>query len=233
MIELTSALTLVGVALVLGLVAGVIVGWVIHRQPVTRQPVVEPGLEEVIRVWRETRSGMLKVEMDGYRLQSAAEMSAPQRTRLRQAVTALRQWLGEIGRDQPVTGALHPVTPRPPTARPANPAPPVAGGNATPLTEFQSNKINRNPVDIFARALQPAPKAPEEAPGMIAQIDAILQTRLERNPMAGRAIRLTEGVDRSLVVWVGLDSYPGIDAVPDPEIRKLIKECVAEWERTN
>jgi hypothetical protein len=223
MIELTSALTLAGVALVLGLVAGLVVGWMIHRQPQTRQPATEPGLEEMIRVWRETRSGALKIEMDGFRLQSAAEMSAPQRTRLRQAVTALREWLGEIGREQPVAATLRPAAARPANAAPAAVAP----------IEPQTNKISRNPVDIFARALQPAPKPLDEAPGMIAQIDAILQTRLERNPLQGRAIRLTEGADRGLVVWVGLDSYPGIDAVPDLAIRQLIKDCVAEWEQTN
>ena len=46
-----------------------------------------------------------------------------------------------------------------------------------------------------------------------------------------RAIRLLELPGKGMVVAVGLEQYDGIDAVPDPEIRSLIREAVADWER--
>jgi hypothetical protein len=33
-----------------------------------------------------------------------------------------------------------------------------------------------------------------------------------------------------MVIMVGLDQYADIDAVPDEEIRTVIRESVAEWE---
>ena len=36
---------------------------------------------------------------------------------------------------------------------------------------------------------------------------------------------------KGLVVLVGINSYDGVDAVPDEEIRSLIRQCVKEWEQ--
>jgi hypothetical protein len=33
-----------------------------------------------------------------------------------------------------------------------------------------------------------------------------------------------------MVVMVGLNQYDGVEAVPDEEIRNLIRSAVAEWE---
>jgi hypothetical protein len=36
---------------------------------------------------------------------------------------------------------------------------------------------------------------------------------------------------RGMMVMVGLDQYEGVEKVPDPEIRSLIREAVEEWEK--
>jgi hypothetical protein len=65
---------------------------------------------------------------------------------------------------------------------------------------------------------------------IVAQIDEILQTRLENTPLADQGIRLIEGPDQGMVIEVGLSRYTDIDAVPDSEVRRLIRQAVNEWE---
>jgi hypothetical protein len=90
------------------------------------------------------------------------------------------------------------------------------------------------------KAEQPAPVPAPEAGGaarepagqsIAAQIDAILQQKLERSPLASKAIRLLELPGQGMVVMVGLDKYTDLTQVPDPEVRAVIAESVAEWEK--
>ncbi|MCI0518794.1 MAG: hypothetical protein L0Z70_00875 [Chloroflexi bacterium] len=98
-------------------------------------------------------------------------------------------------------------------------------------SQLQLNRPSLNPVDVFARALQGDSRAPASPPKSIAlQVDEILQENLKGTPLEEKAIRLMELPGRGMVVMVGLDSYDGVDAVPDEEVRKAIRAAAAEWE---
>ncbi len=100
----------------------------------------------------------------------------------------------------------------------------------TPIPQKKPAPIN--PVDMIARALQSEVRAPKPQPKSIAaQIDEILQEMLEESPLSTKAIRLLELPAKGMVVMVGLDHYEGVDAVPDEDIRNVIRAAVAEWER--
>lgn len=87
-------------------------------------------------------------------------------------------------------------------------------------------------VDVLARALQADVRTPEPPPRSIAaQVDEILQEMLVNSPMASRGIRLLELPNKGMVVMVGLNQYEGVEAVPDEEIRQVIRAAVAEWEQ--
>ena len=82
-------------------------------------------------------------------------------------------------------------------------------------------------------AVQSTPAAPKS---IAAQIDEILQEKLESSsldhlPIERRAIRLMELPGKGMMVMVGLDQYEGVEKVPDPEIRSLIREAVEAWEK--
>jgi hypothetical protein len=89
-----------------------------------------------------------------------------------------------------------------------------------------------NPVGILSRALQAEVQNERASTKSIAaQIDEILQEKLAGQTMEKRAIRLLELPGKGMVVAVGLEQYDGVGAVPDPEIRSLIREAVSDWER--
>jgi hypothetical protein len=73
-----------------------------------------------------------------------------------------------------------------------------------------------------------AKKAPA-ASSMVAQINEILEERLAKKDASLQGVHLAEGSDGTIRVFIGLQGYP-MDEVPNPEVRELIREAVAEWE---
>jgi hypothetical protein len=79
---------------------------------------------------------------------------------------------------------------------------------------------------------KPAVEQPAVAAfSIVAQIDEILQDRLVGTPLAGRGIQLQESPEGGVIVWVGLQRFEGIDAVPDPEVKTAIRQAVEAWEK--
>jgi hypothetical protein len=101
--------------------------------------------------------------------------------------------------------------------------------------EAQPATINRpslNPINVISRALKSDVRAPDSpVKSIAAQVDEILQEMLKSSPLWARGIKLMELPAKGMVVMVGLDQYDGVDAVPDDEIRTLIRSAVGEWER--
>jgi hypothetical protein len=66
---------------------------------------------------------------------------------------------------------------------------------------------------------------------LAAQVDVVLQDKLEGTALEKRGIHLLDAPDQGLLVQVGLEKYNGVDDVPEAEIRKMIREAVSEWSR--
>jgi hypothetical protein len=75
---------------------------------------------------------------------------------------------------------------------------------------------------------QPNNRASQSPPRMIDAINEILK-RKTTEAASKYAICLYEGANGILRVYIGAESYD-FEHVPDPEVRKLIQESVAEWE---
>jgi hypothetical protein len=121
---------------------------------------------------------------------------------------------------------LEQAFPEPPAPQ-AAPSAPVFS-SASPAVPIASPP--GKPADPAAGKKSARPKAPAS---IVTQINDILQEQLAGTPQELRGIRLAEDASQAVTVWVGVDHFDGIDAVKDPEVRGLIRNAVAEWERRN
>jgi hypothetical protein len=67
---------------------------------------------------------------------------------------------------------------------------------------------------------------------MVMQIEDILQDMLAGTHLEQRGVHLVEDPIRGVIVQVGMARYEGIDSVPDPEIKRVIRSAVDEWEKS-
>ena len=78
-----------------------------------------------------------------------------------------------------------------------------------------------------------AERAPMEevkkSASMIEQINDILQRKLAESPGASRGVRLLEGAGGALRVFIGLQSF-NLEDVPDADVKRMIRDAVAEWD---
>lgn len=85
------------------------------------------------------------------------------------------------------------------------------------------------PAAVRERSTERAKEEAKKPLSMVEQIDTILQRKLAETSGGPRGVRLVEGSGGSLRVFVGVLSYAYED-VPDDEVKRMIREAVAEWE---
>jgi hypothetical protein len=171
---------------------------------------------------QDRKTGNLFLEVNGEVFRNPAEFTPSQRQQLTNQVQTLLNWL----QPSPV------VSNSQPTELPAMVSSSKTGtGPLASLSTESAPPAKIGPIDLLARSISPDARPVSRAPqSIVAQIDEILQGKLAGSPLSGRGIRLMELPNTPLVVMVGLQQYEDVDAVPDPDIRDLIRQSVAEWE---
>ncbi len=80
-------------------------------------------------------------------------------------------------------------------------------------------------------ASQPTHPAPPNS--MLDQIEKVLQRNLLKHPeLASRKIHVGAASDGSLLIEMDKQFYHGIEEVPDPVVRDLLRAAIQEWEHT-
>jgi len=122
------------------------------------------------------------------------------------------------------------------------------------MSEEQSKQVSQSVSDLSEWLKRPAPiviaqpAPPPPVPSPVAtpdksktpapygagksiavQVDEILQEMLVNSPQAKRGIRIAESPDAGLVVYVGLEKFDGVDAIPYNDVKEIIRTAVAEW----
>jgi hypothetical protein len=208
----TTTIFLFILVLCIGAAAGALIQRAQNRRsvpPPSKDSALVPSIENKLasegdaEIMRawRTLSGKLWLEMDGARLNGKEALQADQRRRLVGMQVDLRDWLESA----PAPAAVAEVQPGP--AVPA--VPPLKKGK---------------------NAAEPTKPVPE-LKSIVEQIDDVLQATLLVSPFKDRDIHLTEGPGGIVLVKDGLNKFEGIEAVPEPEIKALIRQAVAEWEK--
>jgi hypothetical protein len=220
--DLTGAILLAGIALVIGFLVGMLVfSFRKESDPegASRERVLSDA-EHAIRVWREGKERRLVVEIGGVSHYRGSELHADQNQVVADLITELQAWMNPL-----------PKPAEPPEVEPLEREPMEV---ETEAIREETPGTSLNPLKIFGRSLQPLEKTSSDASDLsiVAQIDEILQEKLEGTELEDKGIRLIEGSDQSMVIQVGLQSYPEIEEVPDEQVRQLIRSSVTEWEES-
>lgn len=168
----------------------------------------DPGL---MRIGNE--NGRLTLDLDGVRMNTSA-LTANQRKRLIDMLTAIRPWL---------------------EGKPASP-PPAIPSQPAPVMEPRSFPYAPPPKPASAPKPGPATQRKEEEPeavptSIVGQINMILQTRIANTSLAARGIALLEAPTGGVLVYIGMEKYEGVDTVPDEEVKSAIRAAIVEWEK--
>ena len=174
------------------------------KEPYTGLPLER--FEPLARLYRENSTGKLVTEVDK-RIYLNPEMLTPEHLKkLREAAESWNAWLG----------LQVPVVP--------TPASPSLADNL-PRPEIPTSTLPFMP-DLLIQPEKP------RATTVVGQIDEILQVMLKESPYAKRGIQLVQDPTLGVMVWLDAQKYPGIEAVPDEDIKNLIRSAVKKWEET-
>ncbi len=242
--NLITALILIAVAAIAGYGLGMLDARVtasLHKkdleshQPVPSSEKVAPveinRLEDhsVLRVVIDLAS-QLRLELDGARLNSPDEISVEQRQRLVGLIVQLKPWM----EGKPAQTSL----PTPPEEVPARIPEPQPLKVSEPVILIQQPPAVSVPVKIdpmrgLRSLLQNDVKTPGQVKGLsiVAMIDEVLQAKLLGTPLLEKQIHMEEGNLGEVIVVVGKNRYNGVDEVPEPEIRVIIKSSISDWEK--
>jgi hypothetical protein len=180
--------------------------------------VDDPGLLRL-----KNKDGRPYLEMNGMAL-DVKNVSTEQKKRLIELLSVIRPWIegGQAVPPAPVqTTTMPPTVAQQPAPQPVST--PVQKADV-PLTPSPTQPLST----VAAQALA---EKEFKALSIIAQIDHVFQRRIAGTPYETMGIRIFEGTVGSVEVMVGLNKYPSIDDVPDAEIKRAIRDAIAEWEQ--
>ena len=172
---------------------------------------------ELARVYQRPEDDQVFLEVNGKPLNTPADVQKTQRTWLVLTAEAIYRLLGA-----------------PSQAGPAQPSQPAAG---LPPIEWQPSPIqdlpkpSMKPSDVLIRAAQAGQPRLDQPKSLVEQIDAVLQEMLAQSPLPAGEVHLSENAALGLEVRLGNRRYDGIEAVPDANVRTIIRAAIAEWQR--
>lgn len=108
------------------------------------------------------------------------------------------------------------------------------GGSASPQGRSTKSALDVSPSvrqNVLLAGERARDASLSEPLKLIEEIDALIQTRLQKRPdLVRRRIRLTRDVHGRPLIYVGQEQYRSADEIPDDEVRAFIQETIHIWE---
>ena len=179
----------------------------------------QEGFGEALRLWYSPSGKKVITQLDGEYYRDFLTLSPEQKNRVMKMLTLWSYWAGEMPKIQPHTTE-------------------TATAEANKVSAPEPAKAQAVLEPSVAEAIQAVEeKAAEEKPEadkpktIAGQISLIIDQLLEGNPLKDKGIRLIENSHQGVDVWIGMEKFDGIDAIPYPEVQQLIRQAVAQWEK--
>lgn len=189
------------------------------------------GFEEAATLWYSPAGKRIITELDGEFYRDTNTLSTDQKTRVLKLLTFWKEWADHEKLTIPAAEPRPVVHPEEETI-PAKSQIPVQPFKMEP-DEFDAVSELQQTYEVQEeRKIIPEPVQNREL-SITEQISKILDEMLEGTPMKEKGVKLIENQQHGVDVWVGLDKYSGIDAVPDPAVKDMIRAAVLRWEQEN
>lgn len=225
--DLTSIIILALIGIAIGFLLGILVSSLRGGGGAERQSAEKPRssrFKEIARLSRDRANDGLVVEVGSETYRSVDDLGEEQQKELVLASSDLRTWLRIFPKPAQVTDSE--AFPSSFTSQPSS-----FPSYTPPGSSEEAERPSLNPFQAFSLPTTEASSQKAPAKSIVAQIDEILQAKLEGTPLASRGVRLTELPGEGMIVMVGLEKFKGVEEVPDEEIKKVIHAAVDEWER--
>lgn len=183
------------------------------------QEMLKDGFAEIVRLWYSPSGKKIVTQMDGGYYKDFLTLSPEQKARVNKLLVLWSDWAGKVTevKVDPTSAPILGVE----SSGAAN-LPPIA-----PVLDWSVQEA------LKAEEAADSPILPvEDRPKTIAgQISLIIEKMLIDSPIKEKGIKLIENDHHGVDVWIGLEKFDGIDAIPYPDVQQLIREAVAVWER--
>ena len=179
----------------------------------------DAGFAEAARLYYSPAMKKALTQLDGDFYSDFNALTPEQKRRIMRILQAWQEWgsLPSTLQNETQNGA----PPLLPEAQPETELP--AAGQSVSALHFM-------PSEPIADELPEAVPAVAKPLTIFEQINDILKEVVAASPEKNRGIRLVDNGHDGVIVWVGMEKFNGVDEVPYPEVRALIRTAVARWE---
>lgn len=183
------------------------------------QELVKEGFAEAVRLWYSPSGKKIVTQLDGGFYRGLSDLSPDQKNRVTKLLSLWSAWAGKA-LEEKVEKYIGPEMRAP--AVDAENLPPIE-----PVLDWSVQEALKSGGDSDGSIL-PLEDKPKTIAG---QISLIIERMLVDSPIKEKGIKLIENSHHGVDVWIGLEKFDGIDAIPYPDVQQLIREAVAQWER--
>lgn len=237
---------LLGLAGVVGILVGLLLATLFRSEPKSApeenplpKKFANAGYAEAVRLYFSPAEKKALTQLDGDFYPEFSALTPEQKKRVARILDSWNEWAGNVpSAPVPVQGTNASITPAQSYSIPSinreaqKPAMPPVLPSERVLPKIDEVKANAF-LDSLEKPSEKAPAKPIKPKSIIEQINDILAELVENTAEKDLGISLVDNGHEGVVVWVGLEKFNGVDAVPYPEVQQLIRSAVAKWEETS